>query len=41
MKRGLFLTLVAYSGTSYYFFKNPEILHRKKEKLRLPPLKEG
>ncbi|CDW73207.1 glycerophosphodiester phosphodiesterase domain-containing protein 1 [Stylonychia lemnae] len=41
MKRGLILSLAAYSGTSYYFLKHPEILHRKKEKLRLPQLKEG
>lgn len=31
--------LSLYAGTSYYFLKHPELLHVKKNKLKLPPRK--
>ena len=39
MKKKLFFGLAIYSGTSYFFLKNPEFLHVKKDKLKLPPSK--
>ena len=41
MKRKLLFGLGIYGGTSYYFLKHPELLHHKKDKLKLPPLPEG
>lgn len=41
MKRKLLLGLGGYAGTSYYFFKHPELLHHKKDKIKLPPLTPG
>ena len=38
MKRRLLVGLGCYSATSYYFLKNPELLHHRKTKLELPPL---
>lgn len=38
LKTKLLLGVGAYYGVSYYFLKNPLVLHRKKDALRLPPL---
>ena len=39
MKKKLLIGLGVYGATSYFFLKNPQILHVKKEKLKLPEKK--
>lgn len=36
MKFKLLLGLAAYGSTSYFFLKNPELLHKRKNKLKVP-----
>eukprot|EP00347_Sterkiella_histriomuscorum_P017021 403350958 len=40
-KTKLLMALGVYSATSYYFLRHPELLHRKKDKLKLPQLQAG
>jgi glycerophosphoryl diester phosphodiesterase len=38
MKKRLIFGIVVYIGTSQYFLRHPELLHIKKNKLKLPPV---